>query len=91
MQNINPISTKDLRDNLAEILEKVDIGKQSFLVSKFGRQKALIIPVEKKTQSIKKPGISKLSAFGIWKDNLQIKNSSSWIDQLRNKESNRKI
>ena len=39
------ITTKQLRDNLAEILEKVAIGRQSFQIMKFGKVKAKMIPV----------------------------------------------
>jgi antitoxin (DNA-binding transcriptional repressor) of toxin-antitoxin stability system len=45
MQNIQTISTKELRDNLSEILEKVAVGGQSFVVYKFGRKKAILNPV----------------------------------------------
>jgi len=37
MQNLQLITTKKLRGSLAKILEKAAIGRQSFLVSKFGK------------------------------------------------------
>ena len=90
MQNLQLISTKELRDNLAEILEKVAIAKQSFLVSKFGREKALIVPVvadtEKEEEKTKK-NLRNLAACGMWKDREDIKNSVAWISNLRRKQN----
>lgn len=75
MQNLQVISTKELRDNLAEVLERVAIAKQSFLVSKFGREKALIVPVmadmEIKGQETKK-NLRNLAAYGMWKNRRDI-------------------
>jgi len=89
MQNLQVITTKELRDNLAEILEKVAIGKQNFLVSKFGKKKALIVPVASGFMA-KKTDFSKLSAFGLWQKRADIKNSSLWTSKLRTKQSQRK-
>ena len=90
MQNLQTISTKELRDNLSEILEKVAIGKMTFLVSKFGRRKALIIPPpvnEKK--KVKKIDWRSLPAFGMWKDREDMKDSAAWVRKVREKESKR--
>lgn len=46
MQNLQTISTnKQLRDELSEVLERVAIGQQEFVVTKFGRRKAKLGPV----------------------------------------------
>lgn len=89
MQNLQVITTKELRDNLSEILEKVAIGKQNFLVSKFGKKKALIVPVVSDFMA-KKIDLTKLSAFGIWAKRKEIKNSTAWTAKLRAKQSQRK-
>ena len=88
MQNLQLISTKELRDNLSEILEKVAIGRQSFSVAKFGRKKALISPTSTFSDS-KKVDFSKLSTFGIWKKRKDIKNTKSWVSNSRTKQSQR--
>ena len=54
MQNPIQITTKELRDNLSEILEKIAIGKENFIVSKFGKKKAQLIPVKEVTKKISK-------------------------------------
>lgn len=90
MQNLQLISTKELRDNLAEILEKVAIGKQSFLVSKFGREKALITPVTSVSASkFKKVNLAELPAFGMWRNRKDMKDAASWVSKLRIKQSQR--
>ena len=61
-------SIKTTRDNLAEIVEKVALKKEIFLITKFNKPKALIVPVDvltepmeadKKTQVLEK-------TFGAW-------------------------
>ena len=91
MQDAQPISTKELRDNLSEILEKVAVGGQSFIVYKFGRKKAIINPPKSKTKKIKKKNVdfSKLPAFGMWKDREDMKDSAAWVRMIREKNSKR--
>lgn len=86
---INNISTKELRDNLSEILEKVAIGKQTFLVSKFGREKVLIIPSENTKQKPKKIDFAKLDTYGMWKNRKDMENTAEWVSKMRTKQSNR--
>lgn len=90
MLNHIQISTKDLRDNLAEILEKVAIGKQSFIVSKFGRQKAIITPV-KTNKRLTKVDFRKLSAYGMWKGRRDMEDVDKWVRNLREKEGARSM
>lgn len=90
MQTIQSISTKELRDNLATILERVAIGQQSFEVYKFGTIKAVINPPQIKTkENEKKINFRKLTAFGMWKDRKDMKDSAKWVRELRKKESTR--
>lgn len=86
MQTLQNISTKELRDNLAEILERVAIGKEIFAVSKFGKKKALITPptiLDKR----KKINFNNLSAFGLWSKRKDIGKSNSWVSKSRIKQS----
>lgn len=88
MQNIQSISTKDLRDNLAEVLEQVAIAHRSFVVEKFGKQKAVINPISTlETKMIKKIDFSKLPAYGIWKNRKDMKNPVEWVKKIREKNS----
>lgn len=88
MQIIQSISTKELRDNLATILERVAIGQQSFEVYKFGTIKAVINPPQIKTKEKKKKiNFRKLPAFGIWKDREDMKDPVEWVNKIREKNS----
>jgi len=90
MQTIQSISAKELRDNLATVLERVAIGQQSFEVYKFGTIKAVINPPQIKTKEKKKKiNFRKLPAFGMWKDRKDMKDSAKWVRELRKKESMR--
>lgn len=85
------ISTKELRDNLSEILERVAIGGQTFIVSKFGKKKAMISPVVEKRTASKKQGIKRdlrsLPAYGMWKDRKDMADSAAWVRKMRLKQS----
>jgi len=90
MQNLEEISTKELRNNLAEILEKVAIGRQTFLISKFGRKKALIVPLtvgDAVGKERQRGNLRNLSAFGMWKDRREMKDSTFWVSKFRERES----
>lgn len=88
MQNLQSISTKELRDNLAEVLEQVAIARRSFVVEKFGKKKAVISPISTiKSRKTKKVDFSKLPAYGIWKDKNDMKNPVEWVNRIREKNS----
>ena len=88
MQNLQSISTKELRDNLAEILERVAIGQQSFEVYKFGTIKAVINPPQIKAKQKRKViHFRKLPAFGIWKDREDMKDPVEWVKKIREKRA----
>ena len=91
MQDAQSISTKELRDNLSEILEKVAIGGQSYIVYKFGKKKAQLAPVNQPTMKTKNKKIdfSKFPAFGMWKDRKDMKDSAAWVRIIREKNSKR--
>lgn len=75
---------------MSEILEKVAVGEQTFIVYKFGRKKAIINPPFTKTKMKKKKiDFSKLPAYGIWKDRKDMRNSAAWVRKLREKNSRR--
>ena len=90
MQNLQLISTKELRDNLAEVLEMVAIAKQSFLVSKFGREKVLIVPVVSPVKTLaskRKMCLASHPACGIWEKRKEMENPAEWVSKLRIRQS----
>lgn len=81
------ITVKDTRDNLSEIIELVSGGKKSFIITKFGKPKAQIIPIEAKKQEAKTFNLS--DAYGIWSDRTDIDNATEWVSKTRKQWSKR--
>lgn len=77
------LSIKDIRNNLAEVINKVAIAGDEFVITKFGQPKAMIVPI-----SNKKTLVGKFDeTFGAWKDRKDIKDSGKWVRNLRRKLS----
>ena len=83
------VSIKDLRNNLAQIIEEVAIAKKHIEITKFGKSKAVIVPLGeiKQAKARKKIVWAKLPAFGMWKDRSDMKDSAKWVRELRESES----
>lgn len=78
------ISIKDTRNKLADIINQVAFGNDIFVITKFGKPQAMIVPVSKsKTTS----GLEE--SFGAWGDRSDIKDSNQWVGDLRAKMSTR--
>lgn len=87
---MDSVSIKDLRNNLAQLIEEVAIGKKKITITKFGKKKAVLVPVtESKRDISRKTDWTKLPAFGIWKNRKDIGDTASWVADLRKKESYR--
>lgn len=88
MQTTNQtVSIKELRDNLAQLIEEVAHTKKYIEITKFGKPKAMIIPIRNSSKSKEKKGLK--AAFGIWKNRKDMKNSAKWVADLRRRESTR--
>ena len=87
--NYKTISIKEARNRFSEIIEKAALVGDSFLVTKFGKPKALIISAdvlaEKKTSKLQVLA----ETAGLWADRKEIVNSAVWIAKKRQKESSR--
>ena len=85
------ISIKETRNNLADIVERVALTGQTYIVTKFGKVKAKIVPPEDK-ESKKKPAIKLKDyshqqwlkdTFGMWKDRKDMKDPVAWVNKIR--------
>lgn len=77
------ISIKDTRNRLAEVIDQVAIAGDEFIITKFGKPKAMIVPL-----SNVKSGVGAFDeVFGLWKDRKDIKNTAQWVRDLRRKIS----
>lgn len=82
------VSIKELRDNLAQLIEEVAIAKKHIEITKFGKRKALLIPASSGITT-KKRGEGLEISFGAWKNRTDIKDTSRWVARLRRKASSR--
>lgn len=69
------VTIKEVRDNLSELIERTALAKESFLVTKFGKPKALIVSAEmlKKKKSEKEAVLKKTA--GLWAQRQNIEKS----------------
>ena len=81
------ISIKETREKLANLVEQVAIGKKQFIITKFGKPKAMVVPIKTKYSKKKLSGLE--ATFGIWKDRKDIKDSAKWVAEQRKKISSR--
>ncbi len=81
---IQNISIKDTRDKLADIVNQVEMGGDVFVVTKFGKPKAMIVPL---SQGVLLPVSGIEESFGTWKKRDDIKDSNKWVEDLRIKMS----
>ena len=79
------ISIKETRDNLAEIIDQVAIGRKTFIITKFGKPKAKIVGFkEDKHPNTKPQQIKALKmAFGMWENRPDLKDSAKWVSDQR--------
>ena len=85
--NYTTISIKETRDNLAELIERVALTNESFLITKFSKPKALIVPIAQLEKNKKSRTKILGKTFGLWAKKEEIKSSSGWVDDMRRKES----
>lgn len=87
--NYTTVSIKETRDNLSELIERVALAKESFLITKFGKPKALIVSAEdiQKTKKARQEVLEKTA--GLWTDRKDVKTGASWVKKLREKASTR--
>lgn len=80
------LSIKDTRNRLAEVVNQVAAAGEVFVITKFGKPKAMIVPIPNKTlKSIS--GIEE--SFGSWRKRSDIKETNTWVIRLRTKMSKR--
>lgn len=80
---IQTLSIKDARNNLADIVSRVEMRGDEIVITKFGKPRAMLVPF-----SDKKSLVGKFDeAFGAWKGRKDIKDSGKWVRNLRKKIS----
>lgn len=77
------LSIKDVRNKLADVINQVAIGGDTFVITKFGEPKAMIVPISE----IKTKKSVLEETFGAWKDRRDIRDTAKWAETLRAKMS----
>lgn len=82
------IPVKETREKLADLINDVYVGKKSYIITKFGKPRAMLSPISNVPKKKKVSGIAK--SFGMWKDRTDIKDTRTWVSNLREKMSLRR-
>lgn len=78
------IPIKETRAQLADLINQVDVAGKSFVITKFGKPKAMLVPVlsDVKRRSGRP---KKLPGFGIWAKREDMKDPDKWVRKIRNR------
>jgi len=92
MQISQTVTIKELRDNLAQLIEEVAIAGKQIEITKFGKKKAVIVPVniaQKSAQRKTRVNFAKLPGVGMWRDRKDMEDAAKWVENLRSGEVRR--
>ena len=84
--NATVYSIKEARELFSELIERAALTRESFLVTKFGKPKAMIVPIQSAIQknAKKKEKLSLLTqTAGIWKQRKDMHSSVAWVHRQR--------
>lgn len=84
---LQTIPIKETREKLADLINQVDIAGKQFIITKFGKPKAMLVPLISDRPKVKKNWLR--SSFGIWKDRKEMKDPAAWVRQVRANMSRR--
>lgn len=82
------IPIKETRANLADLINQVEVAGKSFVITKFGKPKAMLVPVlDDRGQRSVKP--KKIPGFGMWADREDMKDPDAWVRKIRSRWARR--
>ena len=74
------IPIKETRERLADLVNQVEVAGKRFIITKFGKPKAMLVPVLT-DKPRKRSGLT--ASFGIWKDREDMKDLDAWVRKVR--------
>lgn len=83
MNGLQTISIKDAREQFSDLVNQVAIAKKQFVITKFGKPRAKVVPIDEKKTKKRFSGLE--ASFGAWKDRTDIKDSAKWVAKQRKK------
>lgn len=79
------LSIKETREKLADVVNQVAVGGDTFVITKFGQPKAMIVPLPE--GQLEEFGLEE--SFGAWSQRKDLQDSNKWAANLRTKMSRR--
>lgn len=79
------VSIQFARDNFANLVAQTAIAGQQFVITKFGKPSAMLVPVT--TDDVSKRNAVLQATSGLWKNRTDIKDTNKWVAKLRRKMS----
>lgn len=91
MNGLQTVSIRETRNQLSELVNLVAIANKKFVITKFGKPKAMILPIsEQENLRLQRARAKTLEkTFGMWADRTDIKDSAEWVAEKRKNWSER--
>lgn len=91
MNGLQTVSIREAREQFSELVNQAAIANKRFVITKFGKPKAVIFPFSKQENLIlQKARLKALEeTFGMWADRTDIKDSAEWVAEKRKNWANR--
>ena len=87
------VTVQQARDNFAQLIERAALANDSFLVTKFGKPKAVIIAADQVKRRGEKLLVARKKALagvlGMWANRKDMADSAKWVTDLRRREAYR--
>lgn len=89
MNGLQTVSIREAREQFSDLINQVAIGGKEFVITKFGKPKAILSPVtaDEKIFAAREKAI--LETAGAWEHRKDIKDSAKWVAKLRRRMSSR--
>ena len=83
------IPIKQTRAQLADIIDQVESAGRSFVITRFGKPRAMLVPVS--DRALVRKGKRVVPGFGLWAKRSGLGSGASWVAQQRNSWKKRSI
>ena len=87
MDNQTNFSIKATRDNLSHLVDQANLNQKTFIITKFGRPKAILAPLPQPKEKLPKLNLKLIK--GLWADRIDITDSAKWVADLRTSQNSR--
>lgn len=89
MNGLQTVSIREAREQFSEFVNQVAIAHKQFVITKFGKPKAILSPVIADDKAFAAREKAILETAGAWEHRKDIKDSAKWVAKLRHRMSSR--